>query len=87
MNGEQHDPTLSSLVEARERLAIGRSAMAMLVRTGQIKVVRVTPRNVRVKPDELENFIAKRTTTTAPGRGRVEEMTRALERNRARRAS
>lgn len=63
---ETHE-TLLTVPEVARRLRIGRTLAYRLVQTGEIPGVRVSRRVVRVRPRDLELFIAHRASDVEAG--------------------
>ena len=54
-------PRLLKVKEAAEQLHVSRSTLFRMARVGQIKFTRLGPRSNRVKQDEIERLIERRT--------------------------
>lgn len=55
---------LLTIKQACERLAIGRSHLWCLVRSGKIRTVRIGKRGVRIEKAEIDRFITESTNAT-----------------------
>lgn len=57
MSVREVTPLLMSIPEAARALRIGRSSMYRLIERGEVEVVRIGERIVRVRPDALAAYI------------------------------
>mgnify|MGYP002078601524 FL=1 len=60
MNSQEERLTSDQLLrlsEVADRLQVSRSTVRRIVKEGRLRTVRVSPRSVRVRPQDLEAFI------------------------------
>lgn len=57
LDGTSNDSVVMTLKQAAQRLACSRRFLEMRVNEGRLRVVRFSPRCIRVRPSDLRDFI------------------------------
>jgi len=73
MNSQEERLTSDQLLrlsEVADRLQVSRSTVRRIVKEGRLRTVRVSPRSVRVRPQDLEAFIRESLDQAREGRGK-----------------
>lgn len=52
---------LLTIPEAARRLGVGRTTMYQLINAGHIRRTYITPRAVRIHPDEIHRYVEEQT--------------------------